>query len=241
MAGLGDRAAADTLPGGSNGDSPGVKLQSLEIETALVPIHSQLSELRRQLNDQGRQNSKDMIAFEGTALKPQEDETDRATLQRVVKTYWDVDLKGFDGRSVDEVKMVHLRKKGQEKWKMTAKFLNLCNGSSFHTILHTRPNLSQSGASGLTLYRRLHTVTTNDKSLSFIARQMRKANEIDRFVFDSGSGRLKVTFPDGNRQTFSESSDLLARCSQPLFNELTEKDKAWKRHSPCPRPRSRKK
>ena len=229
----------DTPPGEDNG----VKLQSLELETALVPIRSELSALRRQVNDQGRQNSKDMIVFEGTAIRPQEGETDRAALQRVVKTHWGLDLKGFnDSNAVDEIKMVHLRKKGQEKWRLTAKFLNLCNGSSFHTILHTRPELSQSGASGLTLYRRLHRVTPNDNSLSFIARQMRKANEINRFIFDSGSGRLKVTFTQGGtRETFSESEDLLARCSPRLFNEITEKNKVWKRHgAPCRKSHSRK-
>ena len=241
---MGDRKEADALPGTSNGDPSGVKLQSLEIETALVPLQSELSELRRQVNDQGRQNSKDMIVFEGTAIKLQEGETERALLQRVVKTFWGLELKGFnDSNAVDEIKQVHLRKGGQEKekWRLTAKFLNLCKDSSFFKILHTPPNLSQSGASGLTLYRHLHTVTPNDNSLSFIARQMRKAKEINRFIFDSSSGRLKVTFPDGNRQTFSEKDDLLARCSPSLYNKLSHLDKVWKRHSPSPRPRSSRK
>ena len=216
-----DRTEADTLPGGST------RLQSEAIETALVPVNSELAALRRQLNDQGRQTSKDEIVFEGTAVRPKENETERQTLQRVVKTYWGLDLKGFEGNHVDEIKQVHwLPCKNPEKRRLLAKFLNLYNGSNFHKILHTRPELSTSGE---TLYRRLHQQTKNDRRLSFISRQMRGAKEISRFDFDSVSGRLKVTFPDGTRQTFSEASDLLARCSPHLVNKIAQLDKEWKR------------
>ena len=216
---------ADTPPGGSNGS-----FQSLAIETALVPIQSELAEIRRQINDQGRQTSKDEIVFEGTALRPLENETERQTLQRVVKTHWGLDLKGFEDSHVDEVKQVHwLPTENQEKKVLLAKFLNLSKGSNFHKILHTRPELS---TPGVTLYRRLHQQTKNDKRLSFIARKMKEAKEITKFVFDSVSGRLKVTFPgDETRQTFSEASDLLARCSPALVSQIAALDKKRKRRS----------
>ena len=216
-----DRTVADTSPGEST------RLQAMAIETALVPVNSELAALRRQLNDQGRQTSKDEIVFEGTAVRPKENETERQLLQRVVKTFWDIDLKGFEGNHVDEIKQVHyLPSRNQEKKRLLAKFLNLSNGSNFHKILHTRPEASTSGE---TLYRSLHRQTRNDKRLSFIARQMREAKEISRFVFDSVSGRLKVTFRDDGRQTFSEASDLLARCSPHLVNKIAQLDKEWKR------------
>lgn len=229
MGGVGgaDRAEADTPSGGSTG------LQTLAIETALVPVNSELAALRRQLNDQGRQTSKDEIVFEGTAVRRVEGETERQLLQRLVKTYWGLDLKGFESNHVDEIKQVHwLPGKSEEKEpkRLLAKFLNLYNGSSFHKILHTKPKVP---ASGETCYRSLHKQTRNDIRMSFIVRQMRKAKEVSRFDFDSVSGRLKVRFPDGSKQTFSEASDLLARCSQQLVNEIARLDKEWKK---CPNP-----
>ena len=144
MGGVGgaDRAAADTPSGGSTG------LQTLAIETALVPVNSELAALRRQLNDQGRQTSKDEIVFEGTAVRRVEGETERQLLQRLVKTYWGLDLKGFESNHVDEIKQVHwLPGKSEEKEpkRLLAKFLNLYNGSSFHKILHTKPKVPASG------------------------------------------------------------------------------------------------
>ena len=217
-----ERTAADTSPGGSKG-----LFQTLAIETALVPITSELAKLQRQVNDQGRQTSKDEIVFEGTAVRPKENETERQLLQRLVKTYWGLDLKGFEGNHVDEIKQVHWlhTEESQEKKKLLAKFLNLSNGSNFHKILHNRPEFP---TSGVTLYRSLHQQTRNDKRLAFLSRQMRGAKEITRFIFDSVSGRLKVTFPDGTRHTFSEASDLLARCSPQLVKEIAELDKKWK-------------
>ena len=196
-------------------------LTSMAIEAALVPLQNELAGLRRELHDQGRQNSKDCIVFEGTALKPKENETDRATLLRVVSTYWKLELQDW------EVKQVHFLKSGQEKWRMVAKFNRLDRGSTFREILHNRPEMA---GSGLTLYRRLHTVTKNDRRLGFIARQMRKAKELTSFVFDSGSGRLKATFPGQKEsESFSEASDLLARCSPALNNKIAVLDKAHKR------------
>ena len=199
-------------------------LHSVAIEAALVPLQTELAGLRRQLNDQGRQNSKDCIVFEGTALEPKENETVRTTLLRVVSTYWGVTLQDW------EVKQVHFLKSGQEKWRMVAKFNRLDRGSAFHEILH---NSAKVEGTGLTLWRHLHTVTKNDRRLGFIARQMRKAKEIERFVFDSVSGRLKVTFPGQKEsQSFSEASDLLARCSPTLNSKIADLDKAHKRRKP---------
>ena len=227
----GDRMEVDTPPGGNTG----VALHSTAIETALVPMQTELAALTRQVNDQGRQTSKDEIVFEGTAVRPKENETELQTLQRILKTHWDLDL---IVHPLSEIKQIHFLPSGnKEKPKLLAKFLNLFKGSNFHQILHTRPKFPNSG---VTLYRRLHTQTRNDNRLSFISRQMRKDGEITRFVFDSVSGRLKVTFPDGTRQTFSEASDLLARCTPRLFDKITQLDKGWKRRPGLPGPRSGK-
>ena len=128
-----DRTAADTLPGGSTG-----LLQNLAIQTALDPIRNDLANLQRQVNDQGRQTSKDEIVFEGTAVRLEENETERQLLQRLVKTHWGLDLKGFEDNHVDEIKQVHwLPSQNQERKRLLGKFLNLSRGSNFHKILHT--------------------------------------------------------------------------------------------------------
>ena len=201
---------------------PQPALTSLAIEAALVPLQTELAGLRRELHDQGRQNSKDCIVFEGTALEPKENETERATLRRVVSTFWKLELQDW------EVKQVHYLKSRQEKWwRMVAKFNKLDRGSTFREILHNQPKME---GSGLKLYRQLHTVTKNDRRLGFIARQMRKAKELTSFVFDSGSGRLKATFPGQKEsESFSEASDLLARCSPALNNKIADLDRAHKR------------
>ena len=226
MAGNGDRTGADTSPGGSKGDN----LCSSELQKALGPIRNELAELRRQVNDQGRQTSKDEIVFEGTAVMPQEGETPLATLRRIVSSFWERDLKDC------EVKQVKLRKRGEDKWRLQAKFNELHSDSAFHQILHNQPLLPHGGP---TLYRSMLMVQKNDKRLAFICREMKRAQEIKHFVFDSVSGRPRVTFPDGNRQSFSEASDLLARCSHTLVKKIAKLDKDQKRRS-RPRPRSGK-
>ena len=186
------------------------------IETAIVPVQDKLDRLQRQVNDQGRQTSKDCIAFEGAALKPLPDELFKDTCIRVVKEGWGLSL------MESELKQVKLYPKGEQgdKYRMVAKFNNCFKGSNFYNILTNKPKVPN-------LFRSLHLVTKNDHRLDFIARRMRKAKELDSFIWHYVSGRLKVTFNDKekSRESFSEADALFLRCSERLKRELNDLDK----------------
>ena len=192
------------------------------IETAIVPVQDKLDRLQRQVNDQGRQTSKDCIAFEGAALKPLPDELFKDTCIRVVKEGWGLSL------MESELKQVKLHPKGKpgDKYRMVVKFNQCWAGSNFHQILTKKPKVPN-------LFRSLHLVTRNDHRLDWIARRMRKAGELDSFIWHYVSGRLKVTFPpripahpdNMIRESFSDADALFERCSQRLKNELNDLDK----------------
>ena len=192
------------------------------VETAIIPLQEELARLKQQVNDQGRQTSKDCIAFEGTALKPLPGEKAKDTCVRVVEEGWGLCL------VESELKQVKLHKKGNQgdKYRMVVKFNQCWDGSSFHHILTNK-------AKEPNLFRSLHLVTQNDHRLSWIARKMREAKELDSFIWHFVSGRLKVTFNDENktRESFSEADALFSRCSERLKAELNALDKKARERS----------
>ena len=179
-----------------------------------------LARLQAQVNDHGRQTSKCSIVFEGTVVKKLDKELPRDTLDRVVHIGWGFAPKEWE---VADVK-IHSKGRDGKIFRMLAFFNARYEGSTFHRILTTKPAVSGNG----TLFRRLHMVTDNDHRMDFIARHMRKAGELKSFIWAFSSGRLKVTFPNGNRRTFSEAKALYAECSKRLQAMIDAKDKAQK-------------
>ena len=189
------------------------------IEVALIPMQAKIDGLEKQVNDQGRQTSKDCIVFEGNALKPLPGgELKKDTCIRIVKEGWGLTLQEW------ELKQVHLHQKGKTDWyRMVAKFNQCFEGSNFYKILTKKAQVS----SGKKLYRSLHLVTRNDHRLDWIARKMRAAKELESYIWHYASGRLKVTFSDEKktRESFSEADALFSRCSERLKAELNALDK----------------
>lgn len=196
----------------------------MAIEASLVEIRSDIAQLQAQVNDQGRQTSKDEISFEGTALKPLDDEKPIETAKRVIQSCWNLVLRDWE---VKQVKL-HKKNKTDDKYRMNVKFNQLYEGSKFHTILTTKPVEPTWGG---TIFRRLLLVTKNDNRLDFIVRNMLRKQEVTSFIWHYVSGRLKVTFKGGKRQTFSEADVLFSKCSHRLQEELRGKDRVRRSRS----------
>ena len=194
--------------------------QSKVAMEAIEEVKAGLACLQAQVNDVGRQTSKCSISFEGTAVRKLEEELPKDTLNRLVHLGWGFTPKEWE---VADVK-IRSKDKAGKKFRMLAFFNARYEGSTFHRILTTKPAVSGEG----TLFRRLHMVTDNDHRMDFIARHMRKAGELKSFIWAFSSGRLKVTFPNGNRRTFSEAKALYAECSERLQAMIDAKDKAQK-------------
>ena len=190
------------------------------VEAAIIPLQNKVDALKRQVDDQGRQTSKDCIVFEGNVLKPLHDkELHKDTCIRVVQKYWGLTLQEC------ELKQVKLQRKGTKAnyYRMVAKFNQCWEGSNFHEILTNKAKVSK----GENLWRSLHLVTQNDHRLSWIARQMRKEGELHSFIWHYVSGRLKVTYPGEKqeRESFSDADALFAQCSERLQDKLRALDK----------------
>ena len=181
-------------------------------------VETGLARLQAQVNDIGRQTSKCSIVFEGSLVKLLDKELPKDALFRIVHMGW-----GFVPADW-EVADAKIHQQGRTgKFRMLGFFNARYEGSTFHRILTTRPK-----APGGTLYRRLHMVTPNDHRMNFIARTMKKGDELKNFIWHFASGRLKVTFKNDDRRTFSEAKDLYAKCSERLQAKIDAEDKAQK-------------
>ena len=177
-------------------------------------LKNDIARLQDQVDDQGRQTSKDNIVFEGTAVTKRDGELEVDALIRIVRMGWGLIL----DREV--LKHVKFQPRRSGKNRILAKFNQVWEGSNFHKILTTKPVVSQG-----TLFRELHLRTANDRTMDFVARNMKRTGELKSFIWHYVSGRLKVTFPTGKRKTFTSARALRKECSQRLLSELDTKDK----------------
>ena len=184
---------------------------------AIEQLQSDLARLQDQVNDQGRQTSKDCIVIEGTAVKVLDKELPKDTLIRTVRLGWGLILEE------EGIKQVKITLKRSGKNRMLAKFNQCWEGSIFHRIITNRPDASEHLPG--TLFRHLHLTTPNDHTMDFVARNMKRTGELKSFIWHYVSGRLKVTFPDGKRKTFSTARALRSECSERLLGELKAKDR----------------
>ena len=186
------------------------------MDQEIEALKSAVVAVQDQLDDQGRQTSKDNIVIEGTAVaKLSDEELPVDVAIRVIRMGWGLTMVR------DGFKTVKFETRRSGKNRILAKFNQVWEGSIFHKIITTRPvELSQG-----TLFRHLHLRTANDKTMDFVARNMKKAGELKDFIWHYVSGRLKVTFPNGKRKTFSAARALRKCCSPQLLRELKAKDK----------------
>ena len=184
------------------------------MEQEMEAIKSDLARLQDQVDDQGRQTSKDNIVFEGTAVTKRDGELPKDALIRIVRMGWKLTL------DEEGLKQVKFQPRRSGKNRILAKFNQVWEGSIFYKILTTRPVVSEG-----TLFRKLHLLTANDNTMDFVARNMRRTGELKSFIWHYVSGRLKVTLPNGKRKTFSTARALRKECSQRLLSELKAKDK----------------
>ena len=187
-----------------------------EMDQEIEALKSAVVAVQDQLDDQGRQTSKDNIVIEGTAVaKLSDEELPVDVAIRVIRMGWGLTMVR------DGFKTVKFETRRSGKNRILAKFNQVWEGSIFHKIITTRPDELSQG----TLFRHLHLRTSNDKTMDFVARNMKKAGELKDFIWHYVSGRLKVTFPNGKRKTFSSARALRKCCSQQLLSELKAKDK----------------
>ena len=184
------------------------------MEKEIDAVKSEVARLQDQVNDQGRQSSKDNIVIEGTAVTKRDGELPIDALIRIVRMGWGLDL------DPNGAKQVKFQSRRSGKNRILAKFNQVWEGSIFFKILTTRPVVSKG-----TLFRSLHLLTAEDKTMDFIARNMKRVKELESFIWHYASGRLKVTFPNKTRKTFSTARALRKECSQRLLSELKAKDK----------------
>ena len=182
-------------------------------------LETDLARLQAQVNDIGRQTSKCSIAFEGSLVKKVTDkELPKDMAFRLINTGWGIVAKEW------EVADAKLRRVGKtEKFKLLVFFNARYEGSTFFRIITNKPAVS-----GGTLFRSLHKVQPNDHRLDFIARTMKKEGELKHFIWHYASGRLKVTFANDDRRTFTEAKDLYAKCSERCRARIDAEDKAQK-------------
>ena len=184
------------------------------MEEKIKDLQNDIARLQDQVNDQGRQTSKDNIVFQGTAVTVQDGELPVDALIRIVRMGWGLILER------EGLKQVKFQPRRSGKNRILAKFNQVWEGSNFFKILTIKPVVSEG-----TLFRKLHLRTANDKTLDFVARNMRRTGELKSFIWHYVSGRLKVTFPNDKRMTFSSARALRKKCSQRLLSELKTKDK----------------
>ena len=152
-------------------------------------------------------------------------ELPKDALIRIVRMGWKLTL------DEEGLKQVKFQPRRSGKNRILAKFNQVWEGSIFHKILTTRPVVSEG-----TLFRSLHLLTANDKTMDFVARNMRRTGELKSFIWHYVSGRLKVTLPNGKRKTFSTARALRKECSQRLLSELKAKDRKRSQQGGEPEP-----
>ena len=195
------------------------------MEQEMESVKSDLARLQDQVDDQGRQTSKDNIVFEGTAVTKRDGELPKDALIRIVRMGWKLTL------DEEGLKQVKFQPRRSGKNRILAKFNQVWEGSIFYKILTTRPVVSEG-----TLFRKLHLLTANDNTMDFVARNMRRVGELKSFIWHYASGRLKVTLPNGKRKTFSTARALRKECSQRLLSELKAKDRKRSQQGGEPEP-----
>ena len=95
------------------------------MEQEMESVKSDLARLQDQVDDQGRQTSKDNIVFEGTAVTKRDGELPKDALIRIVRMGWKLTL------DEEGLKQVKFQPRRSGKNRILAKFNQVWEGSIF--------------------------------------------------------------------------------------------------------------
>ena len=102
---------------------------------------------------------------------------------------------------------------------MVAEFNFRDTGSNFHRILTNRPHEFQRGEM---ISASLFIKSANDKHLQFIAKMMKRNKEIISWDWHWQSGKLLVTWPNGQVTKFVDPAALLQTASKTVCDKAKD-------------------
>ena len=147
------------------------------------------------LDDVQRQYSKHCLVFNGPGLKPlKPGELPTAIVCRVAQTRW--------GRYLHPNEMRASHPPRGNKKRIIAEFLDCKELSNFAFMLGNKANRA-----GGKIFCDLFLASDNDRKLSVLAKNLKKAKKIRNFRW-AVSGRLVIVFSDGKTKVYDRAEEL---------------------------------